>query len=189
MVVVAEYIWLDVKKRLRSKTKVIHNINYEVWSEIIKLAPQMLASKFPDWNYDGSSTGQAEGLNSELLLKPVSVFNNPFRGGNNNVLVLCGTYDKDGNPLETNSRVNAKKIFDKKLDEEPWYGLEQEYFAIGSTDAGKPGGNCVSISHRKYSCSKPNQKSLSSSSMVARPLVTCGVPSALSTSVMTRKAF
>ena len=69
MVVVAEYIWLDAKKRLRSKTKVIHNINYEIWSEIVKLPPQELAEKFPEWNYDGSSTGQAEGLNSELLLK------------------------------------------------------------------------------------------------------------------------
>ena len=141
MVVVAEYIWLDAKKRLRSKTKVIHNINYEIWQEIVKLSPQMLASKFPNWNYDGSSTGQAEGLNSELILKPVAVYQNPFKGGNSSVLVLCGTHDKDGNPLETNSRVNAKEIFDKNLDEEPWYGLEQEYFVIGSTDAGKPGGN------------------------------------------------
>ena len=51
--------------------------------------PQELAEKFPEWNYDGSSTGQAEGLNSELLLKPVAVYNNPFNGGNSSVLVLC----------------------------------------------------------------------------------------------------
>ena len=131
MVVVAEYIWLDAKKRLRSKTKVIHNINYEVWQEIVKLPAQDLADKFPEWNYDGSSTGQAEGLNSELMLKPVAVYQNPFRGGTNNVLVLCGTQDKDGNPLETNSRVNAKELFDKNLDEEPWFGIEQEYFVLG----------------------------------------------------------
>ena len=131
MVVVAEYIWLDSKKRLRSKTKVIHNINYEIWGEIVKLPPQELAEKFPEWNYDGSSTGQAEGLNSELLLKPVAVYDNPFRGGTNNVLVLCGTHDKDGNPLETNSRVSAKALFDKNLEEEPWFGIEQEYFVVG----------------------------------------------------------
>ena len=76
-----------------------------------------------------------------MLLKPVAVYDNPFRGGTNNVLVLCGTHDKDGNPLETNSRVSAKALFDKILDEEPWYGLEQEYFAIGSNDSGKPGGS------------------------------------------------
>ena len=132
MVVVAEYIWLDAKKRLRSKTKVIHNIIYEVWSEIVKLPAQELAGKFPEWNYDGSSTGQAEGLNSELILKPVAVYQNPFRGGNNNVLVLCGTYDKDGNPLDTNSRVKALELFDKKMEEEPWFGIEQEYFVVGT---------------------------------------------------------
>ena len=131
MVVVAEYIWLDAKKRLRSKTKVIHNIDYQVWSQIVNLPAQELADKFPEWNYDGSSTGQAEGLYSELILKPVAVYNNPFMGGNNHVLVLCGTHDKDGNPLDTNSRVNAKELFDKNLEEEPWFGVEQEYFILG----------------------------------------------------------
>ena len=46
MVVVAEYIWLDAKKRLRSKTKVIHNINYQIWSQIVNLPAQELADKF-----------------------------------------------------------------------------------------------------------------------------------------------
>ncbi|CAE7355859.1 GLN1 [Symbiodinium sp. CCMP2592] len=32
------------------------------------------------WNYDGSSTGQADGHNSEVLLKPRAIFNDPFRG-------------------------------------------------------------------------------------------------------------
>ena len=31
------------------------------------------------WNYDGSSTGQADGHNSEVLLKPRAIFNDPFR--------------------------------------------------------------------------------------------------------------
>src|SRR5690606_22061647 len=39
---------------------------------------------------------------------------------------------------------------------------------------------------RKYSCSKPNQKSLSSSSIVALPLEGWGVPSGLITSHITR---
>ena len=132
MVVVAEYIWLDARKRLRSKTKVIHNINYEVWSEIVKLPAQQLANKFPEWNYDGSSTGQAVGLNSELILKPKAVYNNPFSGGSSSVLVLCGTYDKDGNPLPSNSRHGALELFDKKMEEEPWFGIEQEYFVVGN---------------------------------------------------------
>ena len=36
------------------------------------------------WNYDGSSTGQADGHNSEVLLKPRAIFNDPFRA-----LPLC----------------------------------------------------------------------------------------------------
>jgi len=31
------------------------------------------------WNYDGSSTGQADGHNSEVLLKPRAIFNDCFR--------------------------------------------------------------------------------------------------------------
>ena len=62
------------------------------------LSKQLKSCKTFDWNYDGSSTGQAEGLYSELLLKPVAVYNNPFMGGANHVLVLCETLDKDGNP-------------------------------------------------------------------------------------------
>ena len=33
----------------------------------------------PEWNYDGSSTGQAEGKKSEVILKPVYVCPDPFR--------------------------------------------------------------------------------------------------------------
>ena len=29
-----------------------------------------------------------------------------------------------------NYRVNANNIFNKKLEEEPWYGIEQEFFII-----------------------------------------------------------
>ena len=113
MVVVAEYIWLDVKKRLRSKTKVIHNINYEVWSEIVNLPAQKLADKFPEWNYDGSSTGQAEGLNSELILKPVAVYYNPFSDNctlSSSFLVLCETLDKNSQALPTNTRAAAADL-------------------------------------------------------------------------------
>ena len=35
------------QKHLRSKTKVIHNINYQIWSQIVGLPAQELAGKFP----------------------------------------------------------------------------------------------------------------------------------------------
>ena len=43
-------------------------------------------------------------------------------------IVLCDTYKSDDTPLKNNHRQWAKSVFDQKLDEEPWYGLEQEYF-------------------------------------------------------------
>ena len=40
------------------------------------------------WNFDGSSTGQAEGSNSDCYLKPAAIFKDPFRGAPN-ILVMC----------------------------------------------------------------------------------------------------
>ena len=57
----------------------------------------------------------------------------------NNLLVLCETYDKNGEPLETNNRKWANEIFNKDLDAKPWYGLEQEYFLI-NPQSGNPVG-------------------------------------------------
>ena len=48
------------------------------------------------------------------------------------VLVLCETYDKDGNPLSTNTRHKAAKTFssEQAKKEKPWFGIEQEYFLL-----------------------------------------------------------
>jgi len=114
---ICEYIWLDASGGIRSKTKVLH-----------KFDP---AEPLPDWNYDGSSTGQAPSDgNTEVILKPVAVFDNPYRTIENSksVLVLCDTYDNEGNPLPTNHRHAARSIFDQICNEGCWFGLEQEYF-------------------------------------------------------------
>jgi len=79
------------------------------------------------WNFDGSSTKQATGDNSEVFLKPVKVVPDPFRGAPH-VLVLCETYaDLElTKPGRTNFRYFAKKIFDACPEEKPWFGIEQE---------------------------------------------------------------
>ena len=51
----------------------------------------------PIWNYDGSSTAQAPGEDSEVLLKPCAMYPNPFRSKGDNVLVLCDAYVPDPN--------------------------------------------------------------------------------------------
>lgn len=83
----------------------------------------------PIWNYDGSSTQQASGSDSEVIIKPCAVYKCPFRKGDN-LLVLCDTYRPNDDIVENNYRVWAKNIFNKQLDEIPWYGIEQEYFLM-----------------------------------------------------------
>lgn len=80
----------------------------------------------PIWNYDGSSTDQALGHDSEVLLVPVRIYKDPFRRGNN-VLVMCKTQRPNGDILETNHREAAEKVFEKVKEHKPWYGIEQEY--------------------------------------------------------------
>jgi glutamine synthetase len=125
--VVAEYIWLGGNGELRSKARTLFlNDNMK------------LPHPLPDWNYDGSSTGQAAGEDSEVVIRPCTVYRCPFRK-DNNILVMCDTYKPNGEPLTGNNRHWAKEIFDQKLEEKPWYGLEQEYFMIDN-DTGKPLG-------------------------------------------------
>lgn len=73
-------------------------------------------SELPLWNFDGSSTGQAPGHDSEVILKfvhacgaggrltrasrPIRIFPDPFRGGDN-ILVLSETYKPEGNGIIT----------------------------------------------------------------------------------------
>ena len=130
---IAEYIWLDSESKLRSKTKVITNDKAEY-----EFKGNDFIKNFPIWNYDGSSTGQAEGLYSELYLIPKAYYKDPFRRNYEcceTFLVLCETYDEHLNPLPTNTRYNANLIFNDidKKQEEPWFGIEQEYFIFGKT--------------------------------------------------------
>ncbi|CAH9133559.1 unnamed protein product [Cuscuta epithymum] len=114
--IIAEYIWIGGSGMdLRSKARTL-------------AGPVSDPSKLPKWNYDGSSTGQAPGEDSEVILYPQAIFKDPFRKGNN-ILVMCDAYTPAGEPIPTNKRHNAAKIFSNPdvLKEEPWYGIEQEY--------------------------------------------------------------
>lgn len=51
-------------------------------------------------------------------------------------MVLCEAYSwtdgtfKELTPSNTNFRKYAKEIFDSKPDEQPWFGIEQEYILL-----------------------------------------------------------
>jgi glutamine synthetase len=105
-----EYIWIGGAGELRSKTRVLH-------------AGFATVDDLPEWNFDGSSTGQADANgNTEIRLLPVKIYNNPFLSG---YLVLCETYVHN-NPHATNTRHAA--VFDN--NDGAWFGLEQEYFIL-----------------------------------------------------------
>lgn len=95
--VIAEYIWIDGSATLRAKCRTIEK------AEITKL------EDLPEWNFDGSSCYLATTENSEIIMKPVFYFADPFRGGNN-VMVLCETFSWEDNtyknliPTATNFR-------------------------------------------------------------------------------------
>lgn len=113
--VMAEYVWLDGHFKLRSKARTV--------------SPPSSPADLPSWNYDGSSTDQAPGENSEVILKPRVIYRDPFRG-DPHILVLCDTYTPDGEPLPTNTRAGCDKVMSNAKALEPWFGLEQEYFLI-----------------------------------------------------------
>jgi len=112
----AEYIWIGGSgSDIRSKTKTID-------SEVKSL------SDIPVWNFDGSSTGQAPGKDSEIYLKPVIYYPDPFRRGKN-ILVLCECCMPTSKlePIESNTRRACVEQMNKAKSSKPWFGLEQEY--------------------------------------------------------------
>ena len=135
---VAEYIWLGGNNEFRSKTR--------VFNEEIRLLDQL-----PEWNYDGSSTEQAQGTDSEVILLPRQIFPDPLRGGNS-ILVWCETTRPDGTYLENSHRHWANEIFEKNKGAEPWFGLEQEYFMI-NTVTQKPLGYDENKTQGQFYCS------------------------------------
>jgi len=134
---ILEYIWIGGNGEIRSKTRISNiAINKNI--------------DMPYWNYDGSSTEQADSnSNTEVILKPCKLFKNPLINDNtsNHYLVLCETCDTDLKPLPTNHRNNANKLFETNLSLEPWFGLEQEYFMIHK---GENGRNLCSEDGRYY---------------------------------------
>lgn len=124
--IIAEYVWLDgsgitLRAKCRTLTKPVSSL-----------------ADIPEWNYDGSSTYQAVTDQSEVILKPVAYFRDPFRQGDN-ILVMCECWGWTDNtcsklvPANTNFRHFANKIWESPQvkAEETWYGIEQEYTLIG----------------------------------------------------------
>lgn len=112
--VMCEYIWIDGSGvGLRSKCRTLNFI------------PEK-PSDCPIWNFDGSSTAQSEGSNSDMYLYPVRLFNDPFRRGNNKLL-LCEVFDHLEKPATSNKRHSCAQVMKLSEHAHPWFGIEQEY--------------------------------------------------------------
>jgi glutamine synthetase len=108
----AEYIWIDGTEPtplLRSKTKIIAD-----------------GDEPGIWGFDGSSTNQAPGKNSDCVLSPVLVVPDPIRGGDDK-LVMTEVQLTDFTPHPTNTRAACAEVAAKYADQEPYFGIEQEY--------------------------------------------------------------
>ncbi len=106
-----EYIWLDgyvPTQSLRSKTLVQSDFGGTL-------------EDCPLWSFDGSSTEQADGSDSDCLLKPVAIYPDPDR--KNGYLVMTEVLNADGTPHPSNGRATINDD-----DDDFWFGFEQEYF-------------------------------------------------------------
>lgn len=114
------YIWMDgaePTQKLRCKMKILKHP-----------AREITLADFPDWGFDGSSTYQAKGNDSDLILKPANFVTDPILG-EGNYLLLCEVMNPDGKtPHRTNTRARLRELMAKGGDlHEPWFGFEQEY--------------------------------------------------------------
>ena len=117
-----EYIWLDgyqPTQSLRSKTRVESDFGGTL-------------EECPMWSFDGSSTEQADGSDSDCLLKPVAIYPDPAR--KNGYLVMTEVLNADGTPHASNGRATIEDD-----DNDFWFGFEQEYF-LWDVDAQLPPG-------------------------------------------------
>jgi glutamine synthetase len=110
-----EYIWIDgarPTKRLRSKIKIVD----------VRDRTRISLDDMPDWGFDGSSTGQAEGNFSDCKLVPVRVYNHQY---DHIPLVLCEVFHSDGIVHETNTRRALATIQEDLADEDVWVVTKQ----------------------------------------------------------------
>lgn len=120
MIGMAEYIWIDgatPTQTVRSKARTV----------LINDIDQVSLSDFDVWSFDGSSTNQSEGGNSDLFLQPVYFCPDPIRGAGS-FLVMCEVNNPDGTPHKTNTRATLRSALTSGGDKaQAWIGFEQEY--------------------------------------------------------------
>jgi len=119
MKIKAEYLWIDGQQptaELRNKTKILDvTEGTEIKNYIV-----------PEWGFDGSSTEQAPGNDSDRVLRPIRVYSDPIRG-EPHVIVLNEVFHPNGEPHSSNTRFNLHRMVEKHVNKDFLFGIEQEY--------------------------------------------------------------
>ena len=130
--IVAEYNWIDANLNLRSKTKIFPFIQTtETKLTPININTSLKISTFPEWNFDGSSTGQSQTNSSDLILRPISYILNPFIEASDMIfghyyyIVLCEVVDSPSNNYQ-----KLLSICNATSEHVSWFGIEQEYIFL-----------------------------------------------------------
>lgn len=105
-----EYIWTGGNGEFRSKCKIL-TVPENTYPETI--TEDLLSL---EWNYDGSSTGQATTEHSQCKLTPVRVYIDT--SDTSHLYVLCATPERD----------KLTSYADSLSSLEIWVGFEQEFF-------------------------------------------------------------
>ncbi|XP_053733596.1 glutamine synthetase-like [Synchiropus splendidus] len=112
------YIWIDGSgEGLRNKTRTLDKEPTSI-------------DEIPIWNFDGSSTDQSDGADSDLYIVPAQMFRDPFTLDPNK-LVLCHVVSHDNKPAKANNRFSCSKVMEAVKDHHIWFGMEQEYTLYG----------------------------------------------------------
>lgn len=113
-----EYIWLDggqPTQSLRSKAR------------CLPYSEKLTVEELPEWSFDGSSTMQAAGNDSDCLLKPYYMIEDPIRGAGN-YLAICEVLNADGTVHQSNRRAELREAMaDYGTAHDAYIGFEQEY--------------------------------------------------------------
>ena len=139
-----DYVWIDgyAPKGIRTKSRYTQ---IDFGEEDSPASFNSIIEQIPQWAFDGSSTNQAGTKDSDLILKPVRFFGNPFhqfnsqnKGGMVSYVVLCEVFNTDDTPHETNTRAKLRE-FTKTLEDpnDLWFAVEQEYIFM-NPDTGWP---------------------------------------------------
>ena len=120
-----EYVWLDGYKTPNLRSKVRYTDTQ------IRSIDDCVS-----WGFDGSSTKQAEGSDSDCVLRPVRLYYNSADTVNSSsYLVLCEVDNADGTPHESNFRNKLQHTLSETEQYEMLFGLEQEYVLRNMDDS------------------------------------------------------